>query len=105
MKDNIKSVGFDEAVSLLLKLKGREWDWNGKKTYLAGKHGSGLVAQEAAGVIPWAVLDLNGEYSLNYNTLWGVAIPVMQSHEERIRNLERENAELRSQVAYLTNKS
>ncbi|MBO7510571.1 MAG: tail fiber domain-containing protein, partial [Bacteroidales bacterium] len=85
LKDNIQSIGFDKAISMLNALRGCEWDWNGKNDYLAGKHGSGLVAQEVMGVMPWAVLDLNGEYRMSYNTLWGVAVPVMQSHEERIK--------------------
>jgi hypothetical protein len=95
LKDNIQSIDFGKAIDLLGKLRGCEWTWNGKKDYLAGKHGSGLIAQEVEPVMPWAVLDLNGEYSLNYNSFWGVAIPVMQSHEERLRQAEREIANIK----------
>ena len=104
-KDNIVEVSAARALQLLSALKGKEWTWNEKKDYLAGKHGSGLIAQEVLPVMPWAVLDLNGEYSLNYNTLWGVAIPVMQSHEQRIEALERENKELKRKIEILTNNS
>ena len=105
LKDNIVEVSTTRALQLLSALKGEEWTWNSKKEYLAGKHGSGLIAQEVLPVMPWAVLDLNGEYSLNYNTLWGVAIPVMQSHEQRIEALERENKELKRKIEMLTNNS
>lgn len=98
LKDDIQSISHERAISLLTQLRGCEWTWNYKKDYLAGKHGSGLVAQEVEKVMPWAVLDLNGEYSLNYNTLWGVAIPVMQSHEERIKYLENRVQELESKL-------
>ena len=105
LKDNIEEVSAVRAIELLSALKGKEWTWNDKKEYLSGKHGSGLIAQEVLPVMPWAVLDLNGEYSLNYNTLWGVAIPVMQSHEQRIEALERENKELKRKIEILTNNS
>ena len=98
LKDNIQAVPFDKALSILNALRGVEWEWNEKKALLSGKHGSGLVAQEVERVMPWAVLDLNGELSLNYDSLWGVAIPVMQSHEQRIQQLEAENKALRKEL-------
>ena len=88
LKDNLKTISQETALSILSMLSGKEWDWNEKMESFYGQHGSGLVAQELQGVMPWAVLDLNGQLSLNYNTLWGIAIPVMQSHEERIKRLE-----------------
>ena len=102
LKSNIEEISAEKAVSLLMKLRGVEWDWNEKKACLEGRHGSGLVAQEVEKVMPWMVLDLNGELSLTYSSLWGVAIPVMQSHEERIAALERENEELKKQLNTIT---
>lgn len=88
LKDNITAVSEERALSILSSLRGAEWDWNDKKSALAGLHGSGLVAQEVQKVMPWAVLDVNGELALNYNSLWGVIIPVIQSMKARIEELE-----------------
>ena len=88
LKDNVTSISYDKALRILSALKGKEWDWNDKKAFLKGTHGTGLIAQEVRDIMPWAVLDLNGELSLNYNSLWGIAIPVMQALYERILNLE-----------------
>ena len=105
LKSGIQTISADRALSLLMRLRGCEWTWNEKKSYLAGKHGSGLVAQEVAPVMPWMVLDLNGELSLTYNSLWGIAIPVMKNHEHRIAELERENKQLKEKVKQLENRN
>ena len=97
LKDDIHTVSAERAISLIMALRGCEWTWNDKKEFLSGKHGSGLIAQEVDGVMPWMVLDLNGEYSLTYNSLWGVAIPALQSHESRIQSLENEVSMLRAE--------
>ena len=95
LKDNIKSIGYDKAIDMLKGLRGREWEWNNKKEYLAGKHDSGLIAQEVESVMPWMVLDLNGELSLTYNSLWGIAVPAMQYLIEEIKELKEEIKQLR----------
>ena len=102
LKDDIKTIPAVKAIRLLAALRGAEWIWNGKHECLAGKRGSGLIAQEVEKVMPWAVLDLNGELSLNYNTFWGVAIPVMQAHEARIKSLEKEVEELKTKLKKIT---
>ena len=105
LKSGIQTISADRALSLLMRLRGCEWTWNEKKSYLAGKHGSGLIAQEVAPVMPWMVLDLNGELSLTYNSLWGIAVPVMKNHEQRIADLERENKQLKEKVKQLENRN
>lgn len=101
LKDGITTVSADRAISLLTALRGCEWTWNGKKAYLEGQHGSGLIAQEVQKVMPWMVLDLGGELSLTYNSLWGIAVPVMQSHEERIKALEAEVEDLKKKLNHV----
>lgn len=101
LKDGITTVSADRAISLLTALRGCEWAWNGKKAYLEGQHGSGLIAQEVQKVMPWMVLDLGGELSLTYNSLWGIAVPVMQSHEERIKALEAEVEDLKKKLNHV----
>lgn len=101
LKDNIVEVSPERALSILSALRGVEWDWNNKVPAFEGKHGSGLVAQEVQKVMPWAVLDLNGELSLNYNSFWGMAISVLQSHEERLRQAEKRIADLEARVEEL----
>ena len=43
----------------------------------------------------------NDQYAVNYNELQMLTIPVVQDHEYRIRQLEKENAELREQIRNL----
>ena len=104
LKDDIKTISPSKAISILSQLKGREWVWNERREAFAGKRGSGLVAQEVQKVMPWAVLDLNGEYSITYGSFWGIAIPVMQSHESRIQSLENEVKRLRFENEQLKSK-
>ena len=87
LKDNVSAISTDKALSILSSLRGAEWDWN-EKSGLYGQHGSGLVAQEVQKVMPWAVLEFNDKLSLNYNSLWGIVIPVIQSLKKRIEELE-----------------
>ena len=94
LKDDVKAIDPARASALLAALRGCEWTWNGLKEFLAGSHGSGLIAQEVAKVLPWAVIDLGGELSLNYNALWGIAVPVMQDQQRRIEDLERRVSQL-----------
>ena len=94
LKDDVKAIDPARASALLAALRGCEWTWNGLKEFLAGSHGSGLIAQEVAKVLPWAVIDLGGELSLNYNALWGIAVPVMQDQQRRIKDLERRVSQL-----------
>ena len=100
LKDDITAVSASRAWGVLMALKPSEWTWNGKKPYLEGKRGAGLVAQEVAPVLPDAVLDLNGELSLQYNMLHAYEIAGLQDHERRIKELERENAELKKKLEY-----
>jgi len=101
LKKNIQAITEERAISLLMELRGVEWDWNEKKSCLEGRHGSGLIAQEAEEVMPWMVLDLNEELSITYNSLFGIFVPGFQSHETRIQKLERESHEKDVKIAEL----
>lgn len=88
LKDNLTAIPQERALSILSAISGKEWDWNDKMTAFEGQHCSGLVAQEVQKVMPWAVLDYNDTLSLNYNCLWGIAIPVIQNLMHRVEELE-----------------
>ena len=95
LKDNITSVV--DAMDTIMSLKPSEWIWN-EKHHLNGQKGAGLVAQEVERVLPFAVAK-EGEYlSLNYNVFHAYEIAGLQNHEERIKALEAENAELRRRL-------
>ena len=86
------------AMETIMTLKPSEWIWN-EKHHLNGQKGAGLVAQEVEKVLPFAVAK-EGEYlSLNYNVFHAYEIAGLQNHEERIKALEAENAELRKRLS------
>ena len=58
---------------------------------------------EVQSIMPWAVLNFNDELSLNYNSFWGIAIPVMQSQQKHIEKLERMVNQLEKTVEELKN--
>lgn len=106
LKDDIKTITPERAFSVLMALKPREWVWNEKSGELfSGQYGSGVVAQEAGPIIKDSVLH-TGEYlHFDYNMLHGFEIAGLQSHENRIKELEkkvalleRENAELKARI-------
>ena len=106
LKENIKD--FNYSAELLMSLKPREWDWNGKTTMKG--HAAGFVAQEVRPLLPYAVREEN-YLQMVYNTFHALAISGLQDHEERISALEaerekykRENAALRSENEVLKKK-
>ncbi len=101
MKDNIDAVCSDRALSVLMQLKPCEWEWNDRNPNLAGKRGAGLVAQDVADVLPFAVMDLGDYLYLNYSVLHAYEIAGLQNHESRIEALEKENAILKEKVKQL----
>lgn len=104
LKDKIRTIQPEKALEFLALLRGCEWVWNGKHPSLEGQRGSGLIAQEVQKVMPWAVLDFDGELSLNYNSFWGIAIPVMQAQQRQIEKLERRVARLEKAIDSILSK-
>ena len=95
LKNNITPVV--DAMDTIMSLKPSEWIWN-EKHHLNGQKGAGLVAQEVEKVLPFAVAK-EGEYlALNYYVFHAYEIAGLQDHEERIKALEAENAELRRRL-------
>ncbi|MBP5461421.1 MAG: tail fiber domain-containing protein [Lachnospiraceae bacterium] len=92
LKANIKD--FKYTPELLMSLRPREWDWNGK-TPMNG-HAAGFVAQEVEPILPYAVRERDYKQMV-YNTFDAVAISGLQDHETRIRALERENKEIKKE--------
>lgn len=103
LKEKIRTIQPEKALMILAALRGCEWVWNDKYQSLAGQRGSGLIAQEVQSIMPWAVLNFNDELSLNYNSFWGIAIPVMQSQQKHIEKLERMVNQLEKTVEELKN--
>jgi hypothetical protein len=97
LKDNLELIGSEKAISILMQLLPKEWIWN-EKHYLNGQNGAGLVAQEVEKVLPFAVSHDTEYLSLNYNVFHAYEIAGLQNHEERIKALEKENAELRRRL-------
>ena len=96
LKKNIKD--FNYSAELLMSLKPREWDWNGK-TAMEG-HAAGFVAQEIEPLLPYAVTERTYKQMV-YDTFHAVAISGLQDHETRIQELERENRELKDEIKRL----
>ena len=93
LKSGIKDFGY--SAEMLMALRPREWDWN-EKSYMKG-HAAGVVAQELQQVMPYAIVERQ-YLSVNYDMLHGLEIAGLQDHEMRIRQLERENAELKRRL-------
>ena len=105
LKDDIKTITAERAISVLMALKPREWVWNNKSGVFAGQYGAGIVAQEAEPFIKDAVLHTDDYLHFNYDMLHGFEVSGLQNHEKRIQALEdelkavkAENAELKSRL-------
>ncbi|MCR5548081.1 MAG: tail fiber domain-containing protein [Bacteroidales bacterium] len=86
LKENIKD--FNYSTELLMSLKPREWDWNGKTTMKG--HAAGFVAQEVRPLLPYAVREVN-YLQMVYDTFHALEVSGLQDHETRIKALEDEN--------------
>ena len=104
LKDDITTISYDRAKEVLSALNPREWTWN-SLTSKEGERGAGMVAQEVESILPDTVKEIGGNLTLEYNTLfaYGLAmtkylVPTVESLEERVARLERENEELKRQL-------
>lgn len=89
LKDNLTAITEKNAIDVINALVPMEWRWNDNNTYLAGKRGAGLVAQDVLNVLPFAVVDEGADLALNYNVFHAYEIAVIKNHEDRINELER----------------
>ena len=95
LKDEISLLQKDEAIEKLMALAPSTWKWNSGSE--KGKMASGFIAQEMEDVLPFMVFgeDYKG---VAYQMLHAYEVSAIQSHEERIRVLEKENAMLRDMI-------
>ena len=91
LKDDIVTIESEEAINVINALNPVKWRWK------TGGLASGLIAQEVEKIIPFMVTD--GEYKgLAYQMLHAYEISAIQSHEERIKQLEEENKKLKEKL-------
>lgn len=95
LKDKISLLQKDEAIEKLMALAPSTWKWNSGSE--KGKMASGFIAQEMEDVLPFMVSG-EGYKSVAYQMLHAYEVSAIQSHEERIRVLEKENAMLRNMI-------
>jgi hypothetical protein len=85
LKENITTLSKADAIEKIMALNPSVWQWNSGAN--KGMTATGLVAQEVESVIPFMVG--GKEYkSLAYQMLHAYEISAIQSHEERIKELE-----------------
>lgn len=86
LKEDINALDKGEAVEKLMELKPSVWKWN--SGLAKGMTASGFIAQEVESVLPFMVTgdDYKG---LAYQMLHAYEVSAIQSHEERIRVLEK----------------
>ena len=103
LKANIKD--FKYSAELLMSLKPREWDWNGKTTMVG--HSAGFVAQEVEPHLPYAVTERTYK-QLTYDIFHALEVSALQDHEThiqdhdtRIKALEDENRKKDVKIADL----
>lgn len=98
LKDDIAYLSRSDAVEKLMGLKPASWKWN--SGLAKGHTATGFIAQEVEPVLPFMVTgeDYKG---LAYQMLHAYEVSAIQSHEVRIRQLEKENDSLRREIERL----
>lgn len=99
LKENILSINPSIAIEKLMLLNPVTWTWNNLCCH-EGDTCAGFVAQDVQDVIPQMVRNGGKFLSLDYSMLHAFEIAGMQNHEARIRELEKENAELKRRLCY-----
>jgi hypothetical protein len=94
LKTNIERMDYEEAIHIIMALKPSKWVWNDNCT-LHGQQSAGLIAQEVQPVMPYAVSGTD-YLSLTYSSFVAPVVATLQSHEERIKVLEKEIERLRA---------
>jgi hypothetical protein len=102
LKENVETL--DGALEKVLALRGVSYEWIDKERF-GDQVEIGFIAQEVDEVVP-EVVTKGGEYwSLNSKNLVAVVVEAMKEvwakvsgHEERLGELEAENAELKARL-------
>ena len=97
LKNDIETISAKRAADVIMALRPCEWVWNEKHSSLEGRSSAGLIAQEVRDILPDMVYEVDGELSLLHNVLHGYQISMLQDHETRIEELEKEVAALRKE--------
>lgn len=97
LKNDVEAISAKRASEVIMALRPCEWVWNEKHSTLEGRRSAGLIAQEVSDILPDMVIETNGELSLLHNVLHGYQISMLQDHETRIEELEKEVAALRKE--------
>lgn len=86
LKEDIVELQKDDSIEKLMALKPSVWKW--KSGLAKGQTASGFIAQEVEPIIPFMVTgdDYKG---LAYQMLHAYEVSAIQSHEERIKILEK----------------
>jgi hypothetical protein len=102
LKDNIKSISNEDAINVIMSLNPVTFEWNKtateKDNSLKGLS-CGFIADEYTKVIPNSSRPIWEEYTaIDYKLTAAFVVKGLQSHEERLRVLERENIELKNEL-------
>lgn len=102
LKDNIKTISSEDAIKVIMALNPVTFEWNKtateKDNSLKGLS-CGFIADEYTKVIPNSSRPIWEEYTaIDYKLTAAFVVKGLQSHEERLRVLERENRELKNEL-------
>lgn len=102
LKTNIQSLSAESAKRIVMALNPVTFTWNEKAGELYNQYKGddlGMIAQEVEPYLPSAVGTIFENYKrLDYTKVISPLVKVAQDHESRIRQLEKENRELRKQL-------
>ncbi len=89
------------GIDIIRRLRPMSWIWNEQfadKNYI-GKQSAGLIAQQVASVLPFAVRgNQENGYTLDYNVFHAYEISAIQYHETEIERLRIRVAQLERQL-------
>jgi hypothetical protein len=101
LKKDISTISPDEALEKILKLRGVTYHWNDDKTGTTRPENlqMGFIAQEIAEVFPEKVTEDNlGYLQTAYGDYDPIVFQAIKALNDKIENLEKENAALKSIV-------
>lgn len=102
LKQNIRTMTADYAKRIVLNSRPVTFEWNALATSLYDQYKGadiGMVAEETEGLLPMAVGRIWEKYKrLDYTKFVAPLVCVAQDHERRIRELEKENKELKRRL-------
>lgn len=104
LKDDIQGITAKEAIAVIEKLNPVTFRWNGTAYELGRKKGrsQGFLAHEYESVIPGSGRDIWKIYrAIDYTKAIPYAVRALQSHEERIASLEKENRDLKAELDWI----